>query len=255
MAPFEALYGRKCRSPICWDEVGERKLLGPEIVQQTAEKIHMIQERLRTAQSRQKSYADNRRRELEFQVSDLVFLRVSPTKGVMRFGVRGKLSPKYIGPFEILDRIGEIAYRLALPPALSGVHNVFHVSMLRKYILDPSHVVSYEPLRLQKDLTYEEYPVRIVDKKDQVLRHRIIPYVKIQWSNHSEREATWELETEMKIKYPQLFENLGMDGGAATEMVASPSSRRCRGEWPEVAHLAGLRGGARKGARVPCFRA
>uniref|UniRef100_A0A6I9QM72 Uncharacterized protein LOC105036500 n=1 Tax=Elaeis guineensis var. tenera TaxID=51953 RepID=A0A6I9QM72_ELAGV len=125
----------------------------------------------------------------------------------MRFGVRGKLSPRYIGPFEILDRIGEVAYRLALPSALSGVHDVFHVSMLRKYIPDPSHVVSYEPLRIQKDMTYEEYPVRIVDKKDQVLRHRIIPYVKIHWSNHSEREATWELETEMKIKYPQLFKN------------------------------------------------
>ncbi|XP_073112178.1 uncharacterized protein [Elaeis guineensis] len=210
MAPFEALYGRKCRSPICWDEVGERKLLGPEIVQQTVEKVHMIQERLRTAQSRQKSYTDNRRRELEFHVGDHVFLRISPTKGVMRFGVRGKLSPRYIGPFEILDRIGEVAYRLALPPTLSGVHDVFHISMLRKYIPDPSHVVSYEPLRLQKDMTYEEYPVRIVDKKDQVLRHRIIPYVKIQWGNHSEREATWELETEMKIKYPQLFENSGM---------------------------------------------
>ena len=129
----------------------------------------------------------------------------------MRFGVRGKLSPKYIGLFKILDRIGEVAYRLALPSALSDVHNVFHVSMLRKYIPDPSHVVRYELLHLQKDLTYEEYPVRIVDKKDQVLRHRIIPYVKIRWSNHSEREATWELEIEMKIKYPQLFKNSGME--------------------------------------------
>ncbi|XP_038985472.1 uncharacterized protein LOC120111701 [Phoenix dactylifera] len=210
MAPFEALYGRKCRSPICWDDVGERKLLGPEIVQQTVDKVQMIRERLRTAQSRQKSYADNRRRELEFQIGDHVFLRVSPTKGVMRFGVRGKLSPRYVGPFEILDKVGEVAYRLALPPALSSVHNIFHVSMLKKYVPDPSHVVAYEPLHLQEDLTYEEFPVRIVDRKDQVLRHRTIPFVKVQWNNHTEREATWELEEEMKVKYPQLFETSGM---------------------------------------------
>ncbi|XP_038983707.1 uncharacterized protein LOC120111218 [Phoenix dactylifera] len=205
MAPYEALYGRKCRSPICWDDVGERKIMGPEIVQQTVEKIQLIRERLRIAQSRQKSYADNRRRELEFQVGDHVFLKVSPTKGVMRFGIRGKLSPRYVGPFEILERVGAVAYKLALPPSLSGVHNVFHVSMLRKYIPDMSHVVEVAPLQLREDLTYLEQPVRVVDRKEQVLRRRTIPYVKIQWSNHSEREATWELEDEMKEKYPDLF--------------------------------------------------
>ena len=124
----------------------------------------------------------------------------------MRFGVRGKLSPRFVGPFEILDKIGEVAYRLALPPALTSVHNVFHVSMLRKYIPDPNHVMEYEPLHLREDLTYEEVPIWIVDKKDQVLRHRTIPYIKVQWSNFNEREATWELEAEMKDKYPQLFE-------------------------------------------------
>ena len=185
-------------------------MLGPEIVQQTVEKVQMIRERLRTAQSRQKSYADKRRRELEFNVGDHVFLKVSPTKGVMRFGVRGKLSPRFVGPFEILDKVGEVAYRLALPPVISGVHNVFHVSMLRKYIPDPNHAIDYEPLQLQEDLTYEEVPLRIVDSKKQELRHRIIPYVKVQWSNHSEREATWELEAEMRTKYPQLFEIPGM---------------------------------------------
>ena len=140
----------------------------------------MIQEWLHIAQSRQKSYADNKIRELEFQVGDHIFLRVFPTKGVMRFEVHSKLSPRYISPFEILDRIREVAYRLVLSPTLSDVHNVFHVSMLRKYILDLSHAVNYEPLQLQKDLTYEEYPVWIVDRKDQVLQHRTIPYVKIQ---------------------------------------------------------------------------
>uniref|UniRef100_A0A2N9G313 RNA-directed DNA polymerase n=1 Tax=Fagus sylvatica TaxID=28930 RepID=A0A2N9G313_FAGSY len=209
MAPYEALYGRKCRSPICWDDIGERKMLGPEIVQHTVDKIQLIRERLRSAQSRQKSYADTRRRKLEYQVGDHVFLRVSPTKGVMRFGIKGKLSPRFIGPFEVLERVGEVAYRLALPPMLAGVHNVFHVSMLRKYVPDCNHVVAYEPLQLREDLTYEEQPVRIVDKKEQELRRRTIQYVKVQWSNHSEREATWELEEEMREKYPYLFEESG----------------------------------------------
>uniref|UniRef100_A0A2N9GSB9 Integrase catalytic domain-containing protein n=2 Tax=Fagus sylvatica TaxID=28930 RepID=A0A2N9GSB9_FAGSY len=171
MAPYEALYGRKCRSPICWDDIGERKILGPEIVQHTVDKIQLIRERLRSAQSRQKSYADTRRRKLEYLVGDHVFLRVSPTKGVMRF----------------------------------GVHNVFHVSMLRKYVPDRNHVVAYEPLQLREDLTYEEQPVRIVDRKEKELRRCIIQYVKVQWRNHSEREATWELEEEIREKYPYLF--------------------------------------------------
>ena len=159
MAPFEALYGRKCRSPICWDDVGEWKLLGPEIVQQTVDKIRVIRERVRTAQSRQKSYADLKRRTLEFSVGDHAFLRVSPTRGVKRFGIRGKLSPRFIGPFEVLEKVGKVAYRLALPPILAGVHNVFHISMLRRYIPNPSYVVELKPLQLNKDLIYEEYPV------------------------------------------------------------------------------------------------
>ncbi|XP_039120511.1 uncharacterized protein LOC120256910 [Dioscorea cayenensis subsp. rotundata] len=205
MAPYEALYGRRCRSPICWDDVGERKLLGPEIVQLTVEKVRLIRDRLRAAQSRQKSYADNRRRSLEFQVGDHVFLRVAPTKGVIRFGVRGKLSPRFIGPFEILERIGEVAYRLALPPSLSRVHDVFHVSMLKKFIPNPDHVIQFSDFELSNDLTYEEQPIKIVDFKEQTLRSRVISYVKVQWSNHSEREATWELESEIKGRYPYLF--------------------------------------------------
>ncbi|KAL5542425.1 hypothetical protein UlMin_010135 [Ulmus minor] len=122
---------------------------------------------MKTAQSRQKSYADRRRRPLEFQVGDLVFLKVAPMKGVMRFGKKGKLSPRYIGPFEILERIGKVAYKLALPSELSTVHNVFHVSMLRKYISDPSHVLESESIEIREDLTYEEQPVQILDRKRQ----------------------------------------------------------------------------------------
>ncbi|KAL5558503.1 hypothetical protein UlMin_034716 [Ulmus minor] len=111
---------------------------------------------MKTAQSRQKSYADRRRKPLEFAIGDKVFLKVAPMKGVMRFGKRGKLSSRFVGPFEILERIGDLAYRVALPPAMSGIHNVFHVSMLRKYTPDPSHVLSYDTLDLRQDLTFEE---------------------------------------------------------------------------------------------------
>ncbi|KAL6316349.1 hypothetical protein AAG906_017985 [Vitis piasezkii] len=208
MAPFEALYGRKCRSPICWNDVGERKLLGPELVQLTVEKVALIKERLKAAQSRHKSYADHRRRDLEFEVGDHVFLKVSPMKSVMRFGRKGKLSPRFVGPFEILERVGTLAYKVALPPSLSKVHNVFHVSTLRKYIYDPSHVVELEPIQIFEDLTYEEVPVQIVDVMDKVLRH-LCQVGKGRWSNHSIREATWELEEEMREKHPQLFQDSG----------------------------------------------
>nr|CAN78911.1 hypothetical protein VITISV_004521 [Vitis vinifera] len=159
---------------------------------------------------RHKSYADQRRRDLEFEVGDHVFLKVSPMKSVMRFGRKGKLSPRFVGPFEILERVVTLAYKVALPPSLSKVHNVFHVSTLRKYIYDPSHVVELEPIQISEDLNYEEVPVQIVDVMDKVLRHAVVKLVKVQWSNHSVREATRELEEEMREKHPQLFQDSGM---------------------------------------------
>ena len=141
MAPYQALYGRPCRSPLGWTEMGERSITGPDLIRDTFEKVSLIGQCLLTAQSRQKSYTDVRRRTLEFEVRDHVFLKVMPKRGVVRFGKRGKLSPRVIGPFEMLERIGTVAYRLALPPSMLGVHEVFHVSMLRKYIPDPAHVV------------------------------------------------------------------------------------------------------------------
>lgn len=128
MAPFEALYGRKCRSPICWNDISETIVLGPEFVEDTVKQVRLIQEKIRAAQDRQKSYADLKRSDEEYEVGESVLLKVSPTKGVMRFGKRGKLSPKYIGPYKILTRVGKVAYRLELPNELSKVHNVFHVS-------------------------------------------------------------------------------------------------------------------------------
>ena len=141
MAPYETLYGRPCRSPLCWTEVGESSIAGLYLVRDTSEKVSLIRQRLLTAQSRQKSYADARRRPLEFEVGDHVFLKVIPKRGVVRFGKREKLSPRCIGPFEILERIDTVAYRLALSPIMSGVHEAFHVSMLRKYTPDSAHVV------------------------------------------------------------------------------------------------------------------
>jgi len=140
--------------------------MGPEIVEQTTDKIRIIRARMKAAQDRQKSYADKRRRDLEFSVGDHVWLRVMPMKGVRRFGVSGKLSPRYIGPFEILERVGSLAYRLALPPQLSGVHNVFHVSMLRRYVPDPQHVVDYQAIEIREDATYEERPIGILERKE-----------------------------------------------------------------------------------------
>ena len=212
MAPYEALYGRRCRSPIHWHEPGEKKLLkdqlnmqkGPDLIQQMVDKVQVIRQRMLEAQSRQKSYADHRRRELSFEVGDRVFLKVSPMRGVMRFGKRGKLSPRFIGPFEILERIGDVAYRIALPPTLA-VHDVFHVSMLRKYIYDPSHVLDVAQLPMNDELEYEEKPLKILDTKEHQLRNRTIRYVKVQWSNHSDAEATWEAEEEMRRQYPSLF--------------------------------------------------
>ena len=170
MAPYEALYERPCRSPLCWTEVGEISITGPDLIRDTSEKVILIRQRLLAVQSWQKSYADVRHRPLEFEVGDHIFLKVMPKRGVVRFSKRGKLSSRFIGPFEILKRVGTVAYRLALSPSMSGVHEVFHVSMLRKYTSDPAHLVDWGQIEVDTDGTFEEGPVCIVDSRDQVLR-------------------------------------------------------------------------------------
>ena len=132
-------------------------------------------------------------------------MRISPWKGVLQFGKKGKLSSRYMGPYEIVERIREVAYRLRLPLELAIIHDVFHVSMLRKYIADPSYVLRDQSVELKEDLTYEERPVQIVDRKDQVLQNEVIPLVKVLWMNHAREEATWEREDQMQIQYPHLF--------------------------------------------------
>ena len=139
--------------------------------------MDLIRQRLVAAQDRQRKYADQNRRDMEFTTGDLVLLKVSPWKGVMRFGKKGKICPRFIGPFEILKRIGKVAYELALPPNLQHIHNVFYVSMLRKYHPDASHIMEYELMEIQTDLSYAEQPVEIIDRKEQILRNKTIPLV------------------------------------------------------------------------------
>ncbi|XP_074301181.1 uncharacterized protein LOC141632540 [Silene latifolia] len=172
MTPFEALYWRKCRSPVFWDDKAYTVVLGPEMIQEMVEQVQVIGQKMRAGQDRQKSYADLKRSEIEFGVGDKVLLKVSPMKGVMRFGKSGNLSQKFIGPYEILDRVGEVAYRLALPPALDKVHNVFH---------------------------------EILARKVRKTRNRETTLVKVLWTNHNVEEATWEAEAAMRDKYPNIF--------------------------------------------------
>jgi hypothetical protein len=160
---------------------------------------------LKVAQSRQKSYVDKRRRDLSFEIGDFVYLKVSPTRGTHRFKVKGKLAPRYVGPFQIVDRRGEVAYQLELPPQLSDVHDVFHVSQLKKCLRVPEEQLPMEELDLGGDLTYSERPVKYLDTAERVTRNKVIKMCKVQWSHHSEDEATREHEEEIRVDDPELF--------------------------------------------------
>jgi hypothetical protein len=153
----------------------------------------------------QKSYADTRRRLLEFKEGDYVYLKVSPLRGMRRFKVKGKLSPHFIGPFLILKRVGEVAYQLELPDHLADVHDVFHVSQLKKCLRVPEEQLPMEDLSIQEDLTYAEYPIKILDTLTRVTRNKVIKMCKVQWSHHGEDEATWKREEELRIDFPHLF--------------------------------------------------
>jgi hypothetical protein len=174
MAPFEALYGRKCRTPLFWNQTGESQVFGPDVLKDAEKKVRMIRDNLKIAQSRQKSYADTRRRELTFEVGDYVYLKVSPMRSVKRFNMKGKLAPRYIGPFKIVERRGEVAYQLELPESLAGVHDVFHVSQLKKCLRVPEEQIPLEELTVKEDLTYEEFPVKILETAEKVTRSRTI---------------------------------------------------------------------------------
>nr|XP_048330672.1 uncharacterized protein LOC125422631 [Ziziphus jujuba var. spinosa] len=170
MSLNKALYGRQCRTPLCWSEVVEERLLA----------------------------ANN--------AVGSEYLQMTLDKRVVRFGRRGKLSPRYNGPYEITERIGPVAYRLVLPEELAQVHNIFHVSMLWKYIVDPSHILETPNIELREDLSYVEQPVQILDRKERVLHNKTIPLVKVLWRNHLVKEATWEPEAQMRNQYPYLLQ-------------------------------------------------
>ncbi|GJU05823.1 putative reverse transcriptase domain-containing protein [Tanacetum coccineum] len=214
-APFEALYGRKCRSPVCWTEVGEAQILGPELIQETTEKIIQIKQRMQAARDRQKSYADLKRKPMEFQVGDKVMLKVSPWKGVVRFGKRGKLNPRYVGPFKVIERVGEVAYKLELPEELSRVHNTFHVSNLKKCHADEPLAVPLDGLHLDDKLHFVEEPLEIVGREVKRLKRSRIPLVKVRWNSKRGPEFTWEREDQFKKKYPHLFTKTTPSSSAA----------------------------------------
>ncbi|GJY97490.1 putative reverse transcriptase domain-containing protein [Tanacetum coccineum] len=197
-APFEALYGRKCRSPVCWAEVGDARLTGPELVHETTEKIVQIKQRMQAARDRQKSYADVRRKPLEFQVGDRVMLKVSPWKGVVRFGKRGKLNPRYIGPFKVLAKVGTVAYRLELPQQLSRVHSTFHVSNLKKCLSDEPLAVPLDEIHIDDKLHFVEEPVEILEREIKKLRQSRIPIIKVRWNSKRGPEFTWEREDQFR---------------------------------------------------------
>ncbi|GAU33777.1 hypothetical protein TSUD_393390 [Trifolium subterraneum] len=185
--------------------VGDKGVLGPDIIQETTLKIKSVREHMRVAQSRQKSYVNHRRRPIEFDEGDHVFLCVTPKLGLRNVFKTKKLAPRYIGPYQILKRVGPLAYQLALPPSLSGMHDVFHVSQLRKFIPDPFVPVELESIDLQPDLTYQSDPIRIVDRDVKTLKSKKIPTVKVEWSQSPDGEFTWELESEMMKNYLYLF--------------------------------------------------
>ncbi|GJX47162.1 reverse transcriptase domain-containing protein [Tanacetum coccineum] len=207
-APFKALYGRKCRSPIMWAEVGEGQLIGPELVQETTKKISQIKDRLKAARDHQKSYADKRRKPLEFSVGDYVLLNVSPWKGVVRFGKKRKLAPRFVGPFEIVEKVGPVAYRLDLLEELNGVYDTFHVSNLKKCFADPTLQVPLDEIQVDAKLNFVEELVKILEREFKKLKRGRITIVKVRWNSKRGLEFTWECEEQMKLKCPHLFSDV-----------------------------------------------
>jgi hypothetical protein len=194
MAPFEVLYRRRWCTPLNWIELGEKVIFGPDLVKEAEAIVRSIQDNLKAA--------NKRHRPLAFEVGNQEYLRVSPMKGVNRFGIKGKLAPRYIGPFPILEKCGTMAYRLDLPPSLARVHDIFHVSQLKKFLNAPMDVMLPEVTPLKADLSYPEHLIKILDQKDRVTRCKTIRFFKIQWSNHSEEEATWESEDFLRSRHP-----------------------------------------------------
>nr|GEX38947.1 putative reverse transcriptase domain-containing protein [Tanacetum cinerariifolium] len=204
-ALFEALYGRKCRSPVCWAEVGDAQLIGPELIYDTTEKIFQIKQRIEAARDRQKSYANVRRKPFEFQVGDRVMLKVSPWKGIIHFGKQGKLNPRYIRPFKVLAKVRTIAYRFELPQQLSRVHSTFHASNMKKCLSDELLAIPLDEIHIIDKLHFVGEPVRIMDREVKRVNQSRNPIIKVRWNSRRDHEFTWEREDQFQKKYPRLF--------------------------------------------------
>jgi hypothetical protein len=202
MAPFKSVYGRRYCTPLNWIELGERMIFGPNLVIEAKEIVHRIQSNLKVVRAHQESYANKRRQPLEFEAAGHVYLCVSPTRAVKRFGIKGKLAPCYIGLFPVFAKLGVAAYWLELPPSLVGVHNVFHVSQLKKCLKLPTDVVVDDVAPLDANLSYPEHPVKLLGQQDRVMRQWTFQFYKVHWSHHSEKEANWETEDFLRSNYP-----------------------------------------------------
>jgi hypothetical protein len=190
MVLFEMLYGCRCRTSLFQNETGERKVFGSDILHEAEKQVRMVRENLRAVQLRQNSYADQRRRELSFEVEDFVYLKVSPMRGLHRFKIQGKLAPRFIGPFKILEKRGEVVYQLELLAQLSDVHDVFYVSQLKKCLRMLEEQIPMEDLDAKEYLSYQEYPVKILKTSERLTRNKRIKMCKVQWSHHTDEEAT-----------------------------------------------------------------
>ncbi|XP_071718525.1 uncharacterized protein [Rutidosis leptorrhynchoides] len=200
------LYGRKCRTPSYWLEAGEKQFAGPEIVQQTAEKVAIAREKMKAARDRQKMYADPRRRPMTFTMGERVYLKVSPWKGVIRLGKRGKLAPRYIGPFIILQVLNDQNVVLDLPPELAGTHDTFNIFYIHKCkVDDENQILKHQDLKVDSSKKLVEESVRIVDRKVTKLRKKKISMVLMQWKHSLGTNLTWETEELMTSRYPHLF--------------------------------------------------
>ncbi|CAA7043816.1 unnamed protein product [Microthlaspi erraticum] len=246
MSPYEALYGRPCRTPLCWTQVGERSLFGRDFVEETTERIRVLKLKMKEAQDRQKSYADKHRRELEFQVGDLVYLKLITFKGKDKAAATGKLKPRYMGPYKILERIGLVAYKLELPPALVAFHPVFHVSLMKRCVTNGENVVAEPPSDLQDNLTVEGRPVRIIGRRVKAIGRKRVKMIQVVWDCEGEEETTWEPESRMEEKFSKWFEKQpkcsdkprkGKDSrtNLTARHTASNGSPRSQSRWKLVA--------------------
>eukprot|EP00253_Pinus_taeda_P034261 PITA_34261 len=205
LSPFEVLYGRKCRTPSNWGGPEDRLILGPEMLKEMEDIVKRVRVNLKAAQDRQKNFADQKRRFKEYQVGDHVYIKIQAKRSTVQWSSCAKLAPRYCGPFQVQARVGPVAYQLALPSHI-WVHNIFHVSILKKYVYDPRHVIRWQEIQVKSEGEVLVEPLNILDRREVQLRKRVITQVKVQWQHFGPEEATWEDEALMMRNYPGLFE-------------------------------------------------